>query len=309
MSFPEKAFPEKKSFFKRYRLPLLLLGLLFSAALYAFSRVALSPDTDLPEETIPQADGHTLLHISFTEPASLKGWRAYTFNGKSNYEVEKDRSGQMALHASSKSAYSALFKIVNIPLSAQPQLSWEWRVVKFPSNKKSPDLGADGENDFALRICAIFGKNNPFNTDVIQYIWDDRFPEGTSAPSPYDKNVRMLVVHSGLPASPEGWVKETRDIAQDYEKLFGKKSFDHFRAVAIMANSDDTRTESDAWLKEIRVETPPGVHYQPKRPRRGIKGAFKKIYHGANKVRHKIPVPKIPLPKHEHTAQAEPSPA
>jgi len=79
--------------------------------------------------------------------------------------------------------------------------------VEFPSGKKPSTLGPEGENDFALRLCAVFASNNPFKKEIIQYVWDNRFPEGTRGVSPYDENVRRLVVQSGPPEPPDGWVR------------------------------------------------------------------------------------------------------
>jgi len=196
-----------------------------------------------------------VLNIRFDDPSHLKDWKEYVFNKKSEYKVEPDSNGEMVLHATSQGGYSIIFKVVNIPLEARPILAWEWRALKFPTKKNRKNLGDENENDFSIRICPIFGKNNPLVTDIVHYIWDDYFPVGTHAASPYSKNVRMLVVTNGKPTTSKEWVTVKRDVARDYRQLFGNVHFSNLKAIAIISNSDDTQTESEAYIKRIWIES------------------------------------------------------
>ncbi len=196
-----------------------------------------------------------VLNVSFDDPSRLKDWREYVFNKRSEYKVEPDPNGEMVLHASSHGGYSMIFKVVNIPLEARPILAWQWRAEKFPIKKNRNGLGAENENDFSIRICAIFAKNNPLLTEIVHYIWDDYFPPGTHASSPYSKNVRMLVVTSNKSASSKEWVTVKRDVARDYKQLFGTTHYRDLKAIAIISNSDDTQSESEAYIKRIWIES------------------------------------------------------
>lgn len=272
---------------------MILCALALGAGLSLY-RAAVVPQDSGAESFQSLADGSAVLEMPFRDPSDLKGWRHVTFNGKSSYEILRDESGGTALRASSKDAYSALFKLTDIPVSVKPRLLWEWRVSKFPRHQPGAALEAEGENDFALRICVIFGKNNPFHTEVIQYLWDDRFAEETVTRSPYDANVRMVVVRSAVPPAPGAWVQESRDIEADYKRFFGKMGFERLRAVAVMANSDDTHSESEAWLRNLRIELPQGASL-PKARKRSLRYALKKIILGARRVKPKIPHVHVPL--------------
>ena len=203
-----------------------------------------------------------VVNIRFDNPSRLKDWKEYVFNKKSEYRVEQDPNGETVLHAASRGGYSIIFKPVDIPLDARPILAWQWRAEKFPVKPNRKSLDAENENDFSIRICAIFAKNNPFVTDVVHYIWDDYFLIGTHASSPYSKNVRMLVVTSGEPASPGEWVTVKQDVARDYHQLFKRARFNHLKAIAIISNSDDTQSESGAYIKRIWIESahPERIH-------------------------------------------------
>lgn len=250
--------------FKRLLILLLLIAAGSGAVfliLCSLLSVILEP---VPQENFPVSKPVSVVDIRFDHPSVLRGWKEYAFNGKSQYKIEPDPAGETVLHASSRDTYSSLYKVVNVPLEAKPVLSWEWRADKFPANKKHEKFDARGENDFAVRVCAIFGRNNPLMTEIIQYIWDDYFPAGTHAPSPYSKNVRMLVVRSGAPAAGGGWVSEKRDVVRDYEMLFGRRRYPNLRAVAVTTNSDDTHTEAGAYIKRIWIESDSAARIQKK---------------------------------------------
>ena len=162
--------------------------------------------------------------------------------------------GEHYLRATSHGGSSAIFKELNISPSEHPVLSWEWKAVKFPSHKKNKILADKPDNDYAARVYVVFGKHNPFTSDMIQYIWDDYFPEGAHTQSPYSERVKILVVKKGH-SDPEGrWTPEKRDLVKDYEMLFSKPLQNNVRAVAIMSDSDNTRTESEAYFKRLSIQ-------------------------------------------------------
>lgn len=242
----------------------LIVALLIIAALLAAYFIFLKVSSrfqakqNIQEETL-SASGESL-RFEFNKEDALKSWREFSFNRKSEYKIEPNEYGEKALHAKSRDAYSTIFKIMNISVDTRPILSWQWRAVKFPSGKKRTRLGAPDENDFAIRVCAVFTKNNPFASDVIQYVWDDYFPEETVDKSPYKKSVRIIVAQSGQPDPKNYWTTENRDVVKDYERVFGKKPDNDLRAISIISNSDDTHTESEAYIRNIEIRksaTPP----------------------------------------------------
>src|SRR5258706_14585178 len=109
--------------------------------------------TNAPDSLSPPKVGETFLQslspsidIRFDQPSTLSEWHEHVFNKKSHYKIEPDEAGDIALHASSRDAFSAIFKVINIPVRSKPILSWEWRGVKFPAGEKKKSLGAPHEN-------------------------------------------------------------------------------------------------------------------------------------------------------------------
>ncbi len=195
-----------------------------------------------------------LISFEFKEP--LEKWEEHIFNKRTLYKVETDESQGNFLHAVSAGTSSVLFKVVNVKLSERPFLTWEWRAIQFPSNKKNEVLAAKPDNDFAARVYVAFKGRTPFSSDVIQYVWDDHFPEGAYVTSPYSRKVKVFVVQSGE-TNPQGeWVPEKRDLVKDYEMLYGKTPHGNLYAVGIMSDSDNTGTASEAGYRRLSVAKP-----------------------------------------------------
>lgn len=208
-----------------------------------------------PAASISNPAAHPpLLEINFDSPAHLGGWKEHVFQGKSSYEIIAGENGNGFLRAASQNTSSAIFREVNIPAAQRPILSWEWKAVTFPGNKKNQRLAAKSDNDYAARVYVMFGKNNPWTADVIQYVWDDYFPEDARGQSPYSNRVKVLVVEHGSGQKPDGWVLEKRDLVQDYQMMFGKLPKENLRVVALMSDSDNTGTRSEAAFRKIKLE-------------------------------------------------------
>jgi hypothetical protein len=188
----------------------------------------------------------------FSEPGSLMEWDEKIFHGRSQYNIESLPNGEMALRAQSRGASSALYHRVDIRIQSKPRLIWEWSSPTFPEGIKK-ELSERKTNDFAGRVYAVFKGGTILNSDVIQYLWDDDFDEGTFATSSFSKNVKMIVVQYG-PEPSQGWVLEERDLYEDYQKLFGKAPTRDLAAIAFMSDSDNTQTESGIFLRRMMVK-------------------------------------------------------
>lgn len=200
-----------------------------------------------PLRLLPASDLTLIQNFHFQEPLK-KNWKEHVFKTRTSYKAENG-----ILHAASQGDSSMLFQAVRVDPSDRPFLTWEWKVIQFPSNKKGKRLADKSNNDFAGRVYVLFKGRTPVATEVIQYVWDDRYAEGTSSGSPFLKNVRILVVQSG---SSSEWVSEKRDILQDYQNLFGRKPHWPVTAVGVMSDSDNTHTRSEIYYRHLSIQKP-----------------------------------------------------
>ncbi len=154
--------------------------------------------------------------------------------------------------------------------SVPGELAWRWRLDQ-PLERA--DIATKAGDDAALKVCVMFdqpladipfwqrtalslagsatGQDLPRAT--LCYLWDSRYPAGTSGHNPYTARVRYLVLEG--PTSTLGqWVSQRRNVAQDFQRLFGRESptTPPVLAVAIGADSDNTAGRSLGYVADVR---------------------------------------------------------
>lgn len=188
----------------------------------------------------------------FTEDNSLREWEEKIFKGKVVYKVENGNALSY-VRATSKGTASALYYRIKLDArKRRPLISWKWNVREFPKKKLPESLETKDENDFAARVYAIFPAVFFTNSKVIEYVWTETLPVGTTGTSPYFKNIKIIVVRSG-PNKEDRWFKESRDVVEDYKKVFGRKPEYNIGAVAFMTNAEHTGTSADSMYDDIKL--------------------------------------------------------
>ncbi len=188
----------------------------------------------------------------FSNENSLKEWEEKIFKGRVAYRIEKD-GAQSYVRATSENAASALYyRIKADAKERRPVVGWKWKVVKFPVKKSEENLEKENEDDFAARVYVIFPAIFLTNSKVLEYVWAKDLPVGKTGTSPYSKNIKLIVLRSGI--DKEGnWFREERDVVSDYLKMFGHLQEYNIGAVAFMTNTEHTGTSAEAMYDEIRI--------------------------------------------------------
>jgi hypothetical protein len=243
----------------RHRIKKLLIGILLSVIIFLTWRYAgrfyaeLSKIKTSPEE-LPEARSRIEMvrGFFFSEKEALKEWEEKIFKGRVIYSIEKEDGLSYARAISDKAASALYFKIKMDARERRPVVSWKWQAVKFPVKKNKEDIEKESEDDFAARIYVIFPAMFLTNSKVLEYIWAETLPPGTTGTSPYSKNIKLMVLRSGLDKGKR-WFFEERDIVDDYVKLFGRMPEYNIGAVAFMTNTEHTGTSAEAMYDEIVV--------------------------------------------------------
>jgi hypothetical protein len=89
---------------------------------------------------------------------------------------------------------------------------------------------------------------------VIGYVWDSRAPVGTTLTHPRAPNVRIVVLQSGS-GRLDTWVREQRNVAEDYRMLFGRQP-PRAGKLALMIDSNDTWSGAEAWFGDLTFSRP-----------------------------------------------------
>ena len=169
-------------------------------------------------------------------------WELKVKSGKANILVAKD-GDLAAVHLNSSNSSYSLQKGVKVDVKRYPLLSWKWKVTQLP---EGGDFRKSKTDDQAAQLFLAFSK-----TKAIVYIWDTTAPKGlmeSTSPVPF-MTVKVVVVRSG-PAELGKWITETRNVYEDYKKLFGSEppAVEGFR---LQINSQHTGTSAASSFADV----------------------------------------------------------
>lgn len=103
---------------------------------------------------------------------------------------------------------------------------------------------------------AITGEPMPYATLI--YVWCNQCPRESVINSNRTDRIRTLVLESGG-AHLNQWLDYERDIRADFIKAFGE-SPGALTGIAIMTDTDNTRSSARAWYGPLRMVSPAGAH-------------------------------------------------
>ena len=185
-------------------------------------------------------------------------WKQLDFENidrATQYTLVND-DGTVVVKAVSHASASGLVRRINIDPREYPIVAWRWKITKTYSKE---DVTQKQGDDYPARLFITFefdpaklgflekarfeairllrGEYPP--CCAINYIWSGESPAGLIANNPRSDRSRMIVVESGK-TRLKTWVREQRNIYDDYKKAFGQDP-SMISSVAIMTDSDDTR--------------------------------------------------------------------
>lgn len=198
-------------------------------------------------------------------------WEHQTFPGKAPTQfsaVRKD--GREAVAAVAKSSASMKRRRLDVSPEALGALRFSWNV---PQLIPTADMGRRDREDSAVRVVLVFdgdrsrlspadallselaravsGEEMPYAT--LMYVWCNQRAPGEVIVNPRTSRIRKLVVESGS-TNLGRWMDYERDIRADFQRAFGEPP-GPLRGVAIMTDSDNTRSLARAWYGPVRLSS------------------------------------------------------
>jgi len=192
------------------------------------------------------------------------GWQEITFDGKSpnRYAV----CGPDCIEVATNSSVSMIAKPVSVDLSHTPYLSWEWKITDpvTPS-----DLKVKGEDDRPVAVYVAFPYDSETATfaerllrpaiellrgadapgRMLSYVWGGFGKPGDLVESPFFGGVNAMII--SRVNDPVGiWVMERVNVVADHERAFNRTP-SHVAHILISADSDDTKTHSQAFVRNL----------------------------------------------------------
>jgi hypothetical protein len=175
-------------------------------------------------------------------PGVPAGWELKEKSGKADFAVVKDGEIAAGRFRSTDTSFS-LQKEVKVDLKQFPWLTWKWKVTKLPVGG---DFRKSKTDDQAAQLFVAFSK-----TKAIVYIWDTTAPMGLmedTSPVPF-MTVKVVVMRSG-PAELGKWIAESRNVYDDYKKLYGSEP-PAVNGIRLQSNSQHTGTSGESYFADV----------------------------------------------------------
>jgi hypothetical protein len=222
-----------------------------------------------PAPTTDLADSPWALQSNSPDAASTQPWSHQSLPGKAPTRFQYVRiDGRDAIAVDARSSASLLRHNLRVEPADLGQVRFSWKV---PALMEEADLASRDKDDAAVRLVLVFegdrrrfspkdaalselaraltGEEMPYAT--LMYVWCNRREPGTVIRGARTDRIRKLVVESGRTHLNE-WRDYERDIRADYERVFGEAP-GALVGMAIMTDSDNTRSRARAWYGPVTV--------------------------------------------------------
>jgi len=176
-----------------------------------------------------------------------KGWEGQTWGSPAYDMTVEQEDSRRVLRLRSRGDSSTITKEVSIDVKATPILEWRWKVVTLP---QGADARSKATDDQAIQLYVTFPRfPSQLRSRIIGYIWDTTAPQGSIVESQKTGLVTYVVVRSGAQGLGE-WHAETRDVYEDYKRIYGEEP-GTLEAISVTIDSDDTRSSAESYIGAI----------------------------------------------------------
>ena len=158
-------------------------------------------------------------------------------------QISVCQEAESCLHLKSVSSSFALEHSVDVDPAQMPFLTWHWKVAQLPGGG---DFRRASTDDQAAQVLVAFSDKR-----ILTYIWDTSAPKGTMQ---YASNIPLVrifavVCQSGA-AEANKWIAESRNIAADYERAYGRIA-PRVKGLRLQINSQHTGTIAESYFGEV----------------------------------------------------------
>jgi hypothetical protein len=181
------------------------------------------------------------------------GWKGQNWGSpKYDFRIET-QGGRKVLRAKSHDDSSTISKEAKVNVKDRPILQWSWQAVTLP---KAGDARKSATDDQAAQLYVTFPRfPQAVRSRIISYLWDTTAPAGAIFKSEKTGLVTYVVVRSG-PAEAGKWVTESRNVLEDYKKIYGEAPGEDVGAISISIDSNDTHSSAESYFGEILFRKP-----------------------------------------------------
>ncbi len=208
--------------------------------------------------SLAAAEGNTVVLEDWSkQPLGKKGipdgWQGQNW-GSPKYDFIIEADGQArVLHMKSANEGSTINKELKLDLKPNCVIQWRWKAVTLPRGGDSRKKETD---DQGIQLYVTFPRfPQAIRSRIIGYVWDTTAPAGTVVKSEKAGTVTYIVVKSGA----EGlglWHTESRNVCEDYKKIYSEDLNEPLGAVSVAIDSNDTKSTAESYVGEILFKKP-----------------------------------------------------
>ena len=173
-------------------------------------------------------------------------WKPRKESGRPVYSIQEE-GGLRFLRAAAAGLGIQAGREVAWNLDVYPLLTWSWRPVEFP---KGSDERRSRSNDSAVSVYAVF-PNSPVSVKSVKYVWSRVAPVGTHLTSSAG-NTQVRILRTGADRAGH-WTEEQVNVREDYQKFFGGPDVPRPAGIAVLTDSDDTKSSARGDYASFRV--------------------------------------------------------
>jgi hypothetical protein len=176
------------------------------------------------------------------------GWQVKINRGEPEIATVQEGRNKYLDLKSHNSSYG-LEREVDVDPREAPFLTWKWKAKQLPAGG---DFRRSKTDDQAAQVLVAFADRH-----VLSYIWDTSAPLGAmeSAGLIPLMHIYVVVCRSGG-ADLNRWLTETHNLADDYEKAFGRPA-PRVKGIRLQINTQHTGTFAESCFGEVAFRSAP----------------------------------------------------
>ena len=212
----------------------------------------------LAAASLAGAQGNTVVIEDWSKQPAGKtgipnGWQGQNW-GSPKYDFVIAADGQTrVLHMKSSNEGSTINKELKLDLKPNCTLQWRWKAVTLP---KGGDSRKKDTDDQGIQLYVTFPRfPQAVRSRIIGYVWDTTAPVGTIVKSEKAGTVTYVVVRSGADGLGQ-WHTESRNVCEDYKKIYSEDLNEPLGAVSVAIDSNDTKSTAESYVGEILFMKP-----------------------------------------------------
>lgn len=182
----------------------------------------------------------------FTSTNEIRPLDQFMAEDEKFYVVEED--GNQFLRAYTEGEAQRI-SVANEPdfgldwnLNEHPTLAWKWRALQLPRGAREDDV-----NDTGGALYVTFSRDWLGRPRSIKYTYSTALPVGTVVSF---GRLKVIVAASGLDGFGH-WTEVERNVAEDYQRVFGKNPPERPLSITLWSDSDDTGDVAEVDFDDI----------------------------------------------------------